>query len=407
MPWNVRYHIRKTQYGYDREFVVFDDWCQREDHIDSSMVVGSNEEVSQAILKGDMLVNEAHLRRIDECVATNYIEAFFKPDFVLEYDEFADAEIWRGRMKGGPPTMANAGLETCVGAGNKTSHDVWKEHEFGFGPFADKPFTFRSIKTAVARLRGNFEDYKARGLVSENPFHSEAVTRLMRIMERFMDTVPLYRSRIFENEECMRLIRFLDLRRARDSIFAYHFVAQLQRGVRGATSTIQIWADFEFTCEGCVVTMPPSKTSQVARALKQTLEHPTGCSCGARGGEAEPLEFNEDGTLPGVELDEEGCLKSLASVCPIALLMHVKVMLAKYVGVDGHDEIPGNWPVECDVFRREDLPAGMTVVVLEHDSGVDADDEFWSQRPVKLITHVSAARRSCLLLWGGGTWYLE
>ena len=23
MPWNVRYHIRKTQYGYDREFVVF------------------------------------------------------------------------------------------------------------------------------------------------------------------------------------------------------------------------------------------------------------------------------------------------------------------------------------------------------------------------------------------------
>ena len=77
LPWDVRYRIRRTQYGYNREFVVFDDWCQREDHIDSSMVVGSNEEVSQAILKGDMLVNEAHLRRIDECVASSsYLRSY-------------------------------------------------------------------------------------------------------------------------------------------------------------------------------------------------------------------------------------------------------------------------------------------------------------------------------------------
>lgn len=222
--------LRKSQKQYDQSFILFSDFCVREELIDKPLVIGLDP--VEKWEPGTLMLDQDELQKVDPTTALSFVEAMFKNDWYLD-----DVDgVWKGLPKGGVPTM-RPGRPTACGVSN---HATWKRHEFGYGPHATVARRFKSIEIATRRLRAVFGDAVRNGLVADNPFADASVVALCGLLRRFMDDEPVFRSDPVEPSVVSRILRFMDLRKAKDACFAFHLVSQLQRGARVCTTNLQV-----------------------------------------------------------------------------------------------------------------------------------------------------------------------
>ena len=88
---------------------------------------------------------------------------------------------------------------------------------------------------------------------------------LLKIVERFEGNEPLHRVTILDVGEWKRILKWLDVRKPKEAIFAWHIVMQLQAGERGATTTTRVWGDVTFCEEGVVLKHPAEQDLQGRR----------------------------------------------------------------------------------------------------------------------------------------------
>ena len=160
--------------------MVFSDFCVREDHIDALLFSGFGP--SESWEPGSLAYDYAEMKKVDSAVAMSYAEALFKNDWYLDEEDGK----WKGCPKGGPPSM-RPGLPTIGGV---SVHATWKQHEFGFGPYATTQRRFVSIDKDIRRARATFDDAICTGVDMTNPFSDPGIVALVGLLRRFIDDEP-------------------------------------------------------------------------------------------------------------------------------------------------------------------------------------------------------------------------
>ena len=79
-------------------------------------------------------------------------------------------------------------------------------HEFGFGPYANKRFQFGTIYHNVTDCRVIWREFAQKHNVP-NPFEDADVKALLRVVERYLGTVPLNRVQAFDASAVKRVVR--------------------------------------------------------------------------------------------------------------------------------------------------------------------------------------------------------
>ena len=210
--------------------MMFSDFCVREDHIDAPLYTGVGPSASWE--PGSLAYDYAEMKKVDSAVAMSYVEALFKNDWYFDEEDGK----WKGCPKGGPPSM-RPGLPNASGV---SVHATWKQHEFGFGPYATTQRRFASIDKDVRRARATFDDAIRTGVELTNPFSDPEIVALVGLLRRFLDDEPAYRSDPVDPSVVLRLLRFMNLRDHKEAAFAYHMTSQLQRGARVCTTNLQV-----------------------------------------------------------------------------------------------------------------------------------------------------------------------